>query len=101
MILAFITYSMVVTVCQGARPSFYHQVGDTLYKNAYNGNGTLAALRGKNSSSFVLQFRTDYKSVDRIWNPVIFSYIFYQKLYLLLKTDKLETGKGESQSRNV
>ena len=58
MILAFITYSMVVKVCQGARPSFYHQVGDTLYKNAYNGNGTLAALRGKIGSSFVFQFQS-------------------------------------------
>lgn len=44
MLLAITLYAFVVAY-SSAKPAFYHQVGYTLYENAYNGNGTLQALR--------------------------------------------------------
>lgn len=45
MILASIVYFSIFVLPCIARPSFHHQVGYSLYENAYGGNGTMQALR--------------------------------------------------------
>jgi len=48
MILAITVYVFIFIQSCLARPSFHHQVGYSLYENAYNGNGTMQAIRGPN-----------------------------------------------------